>query len=195
MEIIQGPITDSDHTPMIIKLTARAITKPINETMDIQNADWDTFQYKIKSEMTQIQTPTNMTTNEIEEYFKTWQHIIVNTTKKIIPTKKTKIAQKQITSPFLRYIQHRFQSLINKTKTEGWDRGKYCEYRLLQVAVRNEATKISNNNWTQTLHNITLNYRDPQKLWSQIKIMKGKQQNINHYLIKENNKIVKKMKT
>lgn len=47
-----GPLTESNHIPIIITLTLKAITKKIPTMPNVKQADWNNFTEEIRREMT-----------------------------------------------------------------------------------------------------------------------------------------------
>lgn len=51
LQIKPGPITASDHIPIIVKITADKITEPTTNTINTKKADLDTFEIETNKEM------------------------------------------------------------------------------------------------------------------------------------------------
>ena len=50
--ITQGPLTSSDHIPMIIRLSTKAITISKRPTLSYQKVNWENFQRAVEPNMT-----------------------------------------------------------------------------------------------------------------------------------------------
>lgn len=67
---------------------------------------------------------------------------------------------------------------------------QYHTYKSIQAKVREECTKVRDNNHSKTLKTMTNSYRDPQKFWELIRKLKATQTPVKQYTIKNNIKLI-----
>lgn len=98
-----GPLTTSDHIPMIITLTTETVTIPMLSTYNMWKANWSTIKEEVHHKMNDIQLEQNMNKNQIEQKINQWYNIMEESMNKNIPLKTKHLIQKPITSPQLRF--------------------------------------------------------------------------------------------
>lgn len=185
-----GPLTDADHTPIIMTITAKAITKSIPPILNFKEADWEQFKEEVNNSITTIAINESMTKEEIDSKVQLWYDNIEKAIKHNIPKKCTQTIYKPITSPLIRQIQFQYKELINEANLRGWGRLQYYKYRMLKVLLRNESERLSNKNWEDLIQQTASKYTDPPAFWSQIKKIKGSDNLTKQHLEVNNIKIV-----
>ncbi len=61
--ITPGPLTESDHLPIIMTITDKAIMKNIPPILKMKGAQWDTFKEEINSNIANITVGDNINKN------------------------------------------------------------------------------------------------------------------------------------
>lgn len=79
-----GPITPSDHIPVIAQITCEPITIPIKPRKSIAKANWT--QYRTDLSSVQIPSDNQPTLEQIDEYLEEWTSAVINASDKNIPT-------------------------------------------------------------------------------------------------------------
>lgn len=74
--IDSGPLTESDHLPIIVTLTSKAITNPILPRPNINRTDWEKFSSIVENQLGNITLSDNMTKNEIDQALNEWYDAI-----------------------------------------------------------------------------------------------------------------------
>lgn len=184
-----GPITSSDHLPVIVKLTSTAITTPIPSSYNMWKADWSNVKKEIQGKMNEVQLDSHVDKSLIEKKLNQWYNIIEGIINNV--PKKTKLTtHKPITSPTLRHLQHRFIQLHLQAQIVGWNIPSYYTYKTVQNKIKEESEKSRDNNYTKSLETLIQNYKQPQKVWQQIKKnLKATHSPQNQHLVKDNLKI------
>lgn len=126
------PATLSDHLPIIMTLTTKAIYKHIPPRLNFKNVNWDDFKDEIEEKMNNINTTDNMNRQEIDDKLTKWYEAIESTIDNKIPTTNKIIEHKPISSPHLRYIQHKLKQLQLQTNITGWSIDTYNYYKTLK---------------------------------------------------------------
>lgn len=166
-----GPITTSDHIP-VINLTTSAITTPTTPSYNMWKADCDNFRNEVQGKMEGIQLEQHMEKSQLEENLNQWYTTIEEGLKNNVPKKTVHTINKPITSPTLRHLQHRFQQIHLKVQTIGWNIPLYHTYKTIQTKIKEESQKIRDQNYCKSLDTLIHNYK-PQKNWAQIKKIKA----------------------
>lgn len=61
-----GPLTEADHIPIIMSITAKAITKHIPPILDLRKAQWEQFKEEISNNIPATNTHEHMTKEDID---------------------------------------------------------------------------------------------------------------------------------
>lgn len=67
-----GPITLSDHIPIAMTITAKAILRQIPPRLNFKNTNWEIFQEEIEDKISSINLKNNMSKEEIDEKLERW---------------------------------------------------------------------------------------------------------------------------
>ena len=189
ISIDPGPLTESDHLPIIITLTSKAITTPIPPRPDINKANWESFSNIVEEHMNNMEITDNMTSDEIDRALNSWYNTIESAMNQTMPTIAQTTTQKPITSPLLKYIQHQHTLLQQMSQIHGWTYQNYCRHRMLKTMLGNESKRIRNQNWTNIMEKTALRYKDPKSFWKNIKNLKGNKTAYTDYLQVNNIKL------
>lgn len=79
-----GPLTPSDHIPIIATITANPIQIPINPRPHIHKDDW--YSYKFHLRNINIPNPPSSTKDEIDRQLNQWTKAIQDASIKAMPT-------------------------------------------------------------------------------------------------------------
>lgn len=120
-----GPITLSDHIPMIITLTTKVVNKKISMTLDMRKANWNSFRDQIERNMKNKETFNHMNKDTLDRKIEEWYNIVENNINPQYLKKTKQMTQKPIATPQLKYIQHLHAQLQIEIKTQGLDLHKY----------------------------------------------------------------------
>ena len=162
LTIDPGPLTESDHLPLIITITSKAITNPILPRHNIKKANWETFETSVDEQMNDIVTADNMNTEDVDRELEKWYKALRTAMDHSMPFTVQEISQKPITSPLLDYIQHQHRQLHQLSNFQGWTIQNYYRYRMLKTMLRNETQRIRNENWTKLMEKTALEYKEPK---------------------------------
>lgn len=164
-----GPLTLSDHIPIIMSLTTKAIMKQIPRRLNFKNTNWEILKEEIETKINNININNNLSIQEIDEKLELWYNSIETTIANNIPSITQVTEYKPISNPHLRYIQHMYNQLQLRANTSGWTIENYNYYKILRIALKQETEVIRNNNWEELLTRIALKYKNPKTFWPEIK--------------------------
>ena len=189
--IQQGPLTTSDHIPIIFKLSTSPIMIPQRETYNYKRADWNMFQNEIMQQMT-VQANAN-NENEIinqevvDRELDMWYNTVENAMEKAIPKKNYLTLPHPKTSDKLKLLQWRYKNILDIVEYLGWTPLLCNQYRELQLELKDESKILYENQWNKVIRETELEYNNPKKFWSNIKRLSGSNQESSPYLLNEEN--------
>ena len=189
IKITQGPITPSDHLPILINLTAQSIKIPTTPTYALKKADWEKFKDTVELTNRSIDTNQYMSQNSLDKAIEEWLKNIKSAMEKTIPTTKNKTTAKTIYNQRIKNLQFWAKNLLKNSQVQGWTYTKYKIYRKIQQSIITECKEQNIKNWENKLLNLNKLYRDPKKFWQNIKTLKGIQTNVKPYLIHNDTKV------
>lgn len=175
-----GPITQSDHLPIIMTISAKAITKTVPPILDSKRAQWNSFKEEVTNNISQIRINEHMNKNEIDEKLQQWYTTIETAINNNIPKKTRQIMNKPISSPLLKRLQFNFENLKRLAQLYGWSRQYFHRYKRIQTSITIESTRIYSENWENVITHLTRQYADPAEFWAKIKRLKGNNKTVSH---------------
>ena len=184
-----GPVTPSDHIPIIFTITASAIRIPAPARYNINKANWEAFEEKIRRNIGIAKPPDNATQPQIENSLSHWYDTIRKSMETCIPLSKHKTVDKPITNPTIKSIQMYLQNLMQTAETQGWTRNKFQTYKLLKQKLISESKNQHNSNWSNKTKTLIGNYTTPKDFWQTIKKLKGSTNDSSPYIIHNNSKV------
>ena len=96
LQIHPGPLTPSDHIPLLIKITSQPIKIDTPPIYILKNTNWETFSREVQSKTRSINTDPYMNQQTLDKSLKDWINAITESMKENIPTKTYKTIQKTI---------------------------------------------------------------------------------------------------
>ena len=72
LEITPGPVTPSDHIPILIKITSKAVKIPTATGLNTNKTNWEKYKEEINNKLYIIHTHHNMTPVELDTATNTW---------------------------------------------------------------------------------------------------------------------------
>ena len=169
---IPGPLTTSDHIPIIITISSSPILLPIQPRSNFAKANWQKFKENINL---QIQN-TNLeeaTPEEIDTSIESWYTTILNSINNNIP----KTYYRQLPAPVLSHESQTIITVFNAIRDfsdrHGWSNQHYQTYKQLQNILHDKLTNEYNTSWCNLIQHTTKTYKDPHIFWKKIKNIMG----------------------
>ena len=184
-----GPITSSDHIPVILTITAHAHKIPTPPTLNYRKANWKKFGELIQNNIQLAKPKNESNTRELDNNIDTWYDIIQNAMDQYIPKKSGRIEQKAITNSSIKSLQFYLKNIRQEASERGWTMAKYTVFRLLKQKLIKECKHQSNINWENKINNIIEQYKTPNTFWDNIRKLKGNKSSTPPYIIHNNMKI------
>ena len=184
-----GSNTSSDHIPLIITITTQAVTIPSQPILNHTQANWENFSNDILLNNTNINTTDTMTQEQLDNSMQQWLSNITQAMKKHIPMKTTTTEQKTLTNNTIKQLTFWAQNITDNSRHIGWTRLKFATLKRIKQAIIKECKNIQSKNWEDKIKSLNKIHKDSKKFWSEIKKLKGNQNNNNNYILHNNEKI------
>lgn len=184
--IKRGPLTGSDHLPIIMQISTSPIQIKTRNRLNMAKADWDKY--------TNILRPLPLIDlqgeiiEQIDEEIDKIHNEIKRAVKESIPIKKYRTLPYNKTTETLRRIQTQFVNIINNAERRGVTPFINARIHMLQYTLHEEYRQINHEMWNEII--TTLDSKTPMNMkefWEAINRLKGneKEQTI-PYLIDQN---------
>lgn len=178
-----GPITTSDHLPIVTLLSASPIQVPSLPRFLLHRADWDGFRRELTHNL-----PINldgMPNTEIDRHLNSWFDQITAAMDRHIPKSSHITLPHPRTTDELRDIHQEFQTLQRLTNGTAWSRDHRRRLAELQQHLFEACKRERNAHWNTLLQNMEADYRNPTHFWRQVKKLLGNTQQHTPYVINE----------
>ena len=186
IDIRPGPMTPSDHIPMIATITCNPIPIKIKPRHQFHRADWTNF----RNSMADIAVPDDRhpRLEDIDNYLDQWTTTIQKATERHIPTIKYRTIPGIKPTEEIRLLQIQYDAAI----TERTRTGPTIQInRLINDLKRRLADSyrlLQNQTWNDLISRLDIE-EDPTKFWKTIKRLKGNdKQKIPYLRDSQNNK-------
>lgn len=174
-----GPITPSDHIPIIARISAHPIQIPIQPRKSFHKANWDTY----KEQLSTVNPPNNPhpTLEEIDQYIETWNNAIQTASDNSIPTTRYRIIPGIKQTHNMKILQLQFTATVQYIAENGPT--VQLNQRLIQLRrqLHEEYRQQQNNTWTGIIEKIDTT-NDPATFWKSIHRMQGNNKQTLPYL-------------
>lgn len=185
--VAPGPLTTSDHTPIIFTVSSSPIQIPATARPNYSQANWDGFKNDIEEKNDNHLFPVQPTLEDIDEEIDKWYDAILSATRTHIPTTYHRTLPAPTHSHETNNILIQYTTLRTHAQTHGWTRQQYCRYRTLQQTLQDALLRESNLHWSTLIRKTATQYKDPETFWRKIKNLSGGSSPSPLYLIGPNN--------
>lgn len=166
----QGPLTTSDHIPIIMTLSTSPIQIPIREKYQINKANWEGFRKDIED----LNKPIldNKTIEEIDAALDSFHEKIKTAMKNNIPQTKYKTLPHLSITDDIRNLQTQFNQLYNYINNNGQDRYLMHRIKQLQGHLQDLYRNQKKEQWNRIIQKIDES-ADSKTFWKQINQISG----------------------
>lgn len=175
----QGPVTTSDHIPIIMKLSTSPIQIQIKERYSMKKANW--LGYKTDLEDMRAPDLNNKNIEEIDKELELVHDKIIKAMEKNIPRTRYKTLPHPPINEETRYIQTQFNNIHTYIEINGPDLYTINRIKQLQVQLQQIYRRNKNEEWNKLLNNIN-ETDDSKTFWRQINQAEGKEYNTTPYV-------------
>ena len=182
-----GPLTSSDHLPVLFKLTTRPIIIPATVHPNYSEADWDLFKDTLIQTLgNDYQEPPVLDKNYIDQKITFWYNAIANAKSVAIPNKERKLLPSPKTTPYLLQIQNNYSIFKRLAQHFGYTENLRRLITRLRLQLKAESSKLFNDFWSRKLLKIQDDYGCHQLFWNQVKKLLGGDNSFCPYIIENN---------
>lgn len=185
--IVQGPLTTSDHFPIIMTIATKPIPIPIPPRPSFKRADWNNFKQDLINRMQSPHLPPHPTLEDIDDSIDKWFTDVNHAVHSNIPITRHRTIHNLTTSHLTRTLITQFTAIRRHYERHGWTRDLYRQYRHLQHRLQTSLTRDSKNNWANVISETATLYNDPPTFWRKIKNLMGTGDNSPQYLTAPDN--------
>lgn len=171
LNIQPGPITTSDHLPIIITVSAAPIQVPITPVFNKKQANWDNF----KSDLINFQPhfmdgqPLNVIDTELQNWFMAVERAMGNN----IPLKRYKTLPGPKTTNEVRRLINIYHLARQTAQRDGWTPVLRNMIKGIQNSLQQQYKQLQEESWNEAILHTEINYREPGKFWNNIKRLMG----------------------
>lgn len=181
-----GPITTSDHIPIIFKISSSPMLIPVSPRPNFNKADWAKFQTYVRNNL-QRNNLNNEIIETIDAAVENWHQTIQDAIKQSIPLTHYKPLPTPKHSDTTKILITLFTELQTYTKQHGWDIEHYRYYKNLQSVLQESLINENNENWLKLIQDLSNSYYNPTIFWDKIKRITGNTVEDPHYFKDVNN--------
>lgn len=178
-----GPLTPSDHIPIIMKISVNHIQVPIRKRLNMKKANWEKFREELEN--TEVPNLQEEPIEELDNAISKFHTNIKNAMENHIPTTTYKTLPSITVSENLRRLQVQYNHLYNYIQTNGPSIQLMNRIKQLKQLLQTIYLEKKTQHWDNIIKNINES-SDPNSFWKQINQLKGKS-NINIPYVKDIN--------
>lgn len=168
-----GEITNSDHIPIILRLSTKPFISDTPKIYKTKNADWEIFKETLNNKIN-IKDLNECNLKELEEATNEWMEIVKQAMNKAIPKTTYKFIYQLKTTPEIKHLENQFKMLKQNATINGWTHDHYREFIRIRYELKERCKENYNKNWENKITDLMNNSRNSKEFWSKFKILKGK---------------------
>ena len=190
VSINQGPLTSSDHLPIILKISTKPIVSQGKKSYKIKKANWTKFKETLTVKAEQINLNSHIVNKEfIDNKLLQWHNIMQEAMKSSIPESEITILPFPRETEKIKQLQRHYNHLKTVGENNGWTMVQRNLYKSIQNQLTEEHTKNYHQNWKKVIEDIDLKTNEPREFWANIRrIMGGTQEQILYLKNNQGNK-------
>lgn len=182
-----GPLTASDHIPIIFRLSTSPIQIPVRPRLAMSKANWMQYQEDLAT-----LTPINLNggiLEDIDDAIDTLHNKIKYAVHRNIPTKRYKTLPHINTTETLRQIQTLYTQTLTTINNTGPTQILMHNIHVLQENISEECLRLKAQMWDDMITNIK-QIRSPKEFWKNINRLQGnKTDDLPHLVDQTGNKL------
>ena len=176
-----GPVSASDHIPVIAKITANPIQIPIKPRPHFTRADWESYKNELESHSTPNLTEAD--TIDIDTAINEWTEQVKQASNHHIPTLQYRVIPGANQNEEIRNTQRELDETYELIRTHGPLQTHTDRLGRLRIKIRELYRQDSTQTWNNIIHQIEIpSPEEPQKFWKSFKRFQGNQKQKMPYL-------------
>lgn len=147
-----GPLTPSDHIPIIATISTNPLQIKINPRKCFHKADWN----KYRQEFDEIDTRMDAqnTKADIDKHLDSWTKSVQKASDKHIPVIKYRVIPGIRPTHDIQILEIIYRNLINDINTSGSNYNKYQRLTELRQDINEKYKQLYNDNWTRLINKL-----------------------------------------
>lgn len=178
-----GPITTSDHIPIIFTVSTSPIQIETKRRFTMSKANWEGF----KQDLIQHQIP-NLDLSQLEDIDRELKKVttaIKYAATKNIPYSSYRTIPHNKPTEYIRQLQTQYCNLRTYIERYGANLDIMRRIKAIQIKLRQECQRISKEKWDELINNLDTN-KNPKDFWISIKKMIGNDKQILTFIKDQN---------
>ena len=143
-----GPLTPSDHIPIIITLSCNPIQIPIKPRLQIAKADWDGYRRDLTNYTAVM---TNPTTQNIDNYLDDWTKQIQTASDANIPAIKYRTIPGTTPNDDIKRLNLQYNATLEELRQNGPTPDLMRQINELRRQMTTEYSLLQNQNWNDII--------------------------------------------
>ena len=182
----QGPLTPSDHYPIIATISTDPIQIPIQPRLQFKKTNWTEY----KRILGEFQNPdmSQETPEEIDQHIETFNRIIKSATEQTTPTIKYRMLPGAKPNRVIHNLQDIHNKLMQLVQSRGITNRIHNLILSLRRQLREEYKRLSNKTWEEIVQKIEFTH-DPKTFFHSIKRMMGTNSKYVPYIVHNGEKL------
>ena len=181
-----GPLTTSDHIPIIIDISTSPILIPTPRRYQYKSTDWEAFKSDPLLDMTDEADISRGSLREIDDAIGTWTNKVLTAMNLHIPTMTYKLQPAPFPSRTTQLLRIQYTALRDRASRYGWTYDDFRRLTDIRSRLREARQTEANDHWRDALTRLADNYRDPALFWRRLKLLSGRNQPQDSYLETDN---------
>ena len=175
-----GPMTPSDHIPIVMTISTNPIQIPICPRLQFSKTD----RTRYKQILTDFNRPdmNQETLEDIDNHISTWTDRIKDATDRTTPTIRYRVLPGAQPNRHIKRLQRTYERLMTIISTYGPNPDRYRLLRTLRQNLKDEYDRLTRNTWDNIIQTIDTDY-DPKVFFKSVKRLMGNSTTISPYII------------
>lgn len=166
-----GPITSSDHIPVLIKISTSPIQIPVTPRPNYNRANWENF----TAELERMPTPelNGQPVDCIDEKLSTWTEAIKTAMRNHIPIIRYRTLPHPRVTEDINLLRTAFNNLRQRAENTGWTQQLQRTMKILQSNLTELISQQRDQMWDELLKKTESVYKQPDQFWKQVRQLSG----------------------
>lgn len=186
IHITQGPLTTSDHIPIVCTLSLTPTQIPCLPRPSFKRANWDNFKDEVKQAYIDPDIIVNPTLEEIDDYIEDWYNTIQNSINNNIPYTTHKTTAHTTLRHQTKLLIIQYQAIKTHADTHGWTQHLYGTYIQTREQLHRMLREESAIHWNNIVTDTVDAYKEPKTFWRKLKQLMGTDTSNPPYFTKQN---------
>ena len=170
--ISPGPVTSSDHLPMILDISCDAIKVPAPTRYVYNRADWAAFTAEVEA-ITQPIHLDGQTIQSIDTALANWYDVLLNAKNRHIPKVTHRSIPHHQSSHLLQTLTIAAGAAWREGERGGWSPHLYHHLKTLQRQIIAESQRLHHESWSKLMVDLAAKYPVQRDWYRQLRLLMG----------------------